>query len=64
MLTAYKWIISLVGFAAAILLFRAAIVNLSSVKKHNYATYGAPMCVFMLIAAVVIAALSGYFIAM
>lgn len=64
MLTAYKWIISLIGFAAAILLFRAAIVNLVGNKQRHYATFGVPMCVFMFIAAVVIAALAGYFIAM
>jgi uncharacterized oligopeptide transporter (OPT) family protein len=64
MLTAYKWIISCIGFVAAILLLRAALVNLGRVRKKNYATFGAPMCVFMLIMGIVIAALSGYFIAM
>ena len=64
MLTAYKWIISIIGLVAAALLLRAAIVNLSHIKKQHYANFGAVMCVFMLIAAVVIAALSGYFIAM
>ena len=64
MLTAYKWIVSIVGFVAAALLFRAAITNLSRIKKNHYANFGAVMCVFMLIAAVVIACLAGYFIAM
>ena len=64
MLTAYKWIISCIGFVAAILLLRAALVNLGRVRKKNYATLGAPMCVFMLMMGIVIAALSGYFIAM
>lgn len=64
MLTAYKWIISLLGFVAAILLFRAALVNLGRIKKQHYAAFGVAMCAFMLIAAIAIAALSGYFIAM
>ena len=64
MFTAYKWIVSLLGFAAAILLFRAAFVNLSRIKKKHYATFGAAMCVFMLLAAIAMAALAGYFIAM
>jgi len=64
MLTAYKWIISLIGFAAAVLLFRASMVNLGRIRQKHYANFGVVMCVFMLIAAVAIAALSGYFIAM
>ncbi|MBP3371952.1 MAG: hypothetical protein J6L88_05430 [Clostridia bacterium] len=64
MLTAYKWIISIIGIVAAVFLFRAAIVNLSRIKKQHYANFGAAMCVFMLIAAVAAAALSGFFLAM
>lgn len=64
MLTTYKWVVCCIGFVVALLLLSAALSNLARVRKKHYATFGAPMCVYMLIAGIVIAALSGYFIAM
>ena len=64
MLTTYTWIVCCIGFVVAALLLCAALANLARVRRKNYSTFGAPMCLYMLIIGIVIAALSGYFIAM
>ena len=64
MLTVFKYVSCIIGFIVAILLLSAALSNLVSVKKKHYATFGMGMCIYMILIGVVIAALSGFFIAM
>ena len=62
MLTIYKYVVCILGFAVSILLMSIAFRNLAQIKKKHYTNFGAPICVVMLIMSVAISALAGYFL--
>ncbi|MBQ6476295.1 MAG: hypothetical protein IJJ34_08835 [Clostridia bacterium] len=64
MLTIYKWVVCIAGFAVSALLMSIAFRNLGQVKKKHYTNFGAPICVVMVIMSIAISVMAGYFLSM